>query len=145
MTMQVLIKNKLTTLSVRFQRREEGQSRHVDKLIKLAKKYVKIKVALLDRGFRDVKILNKLEYRQAPVLMPMVKDEKGEKCLEEPGKRNLKAIKFSLMNKKREYADVRLLMIRLNNGKEIGFYTTLNFIWLHTVKYKGNNNNIDEH
>ncbi len=135
MTMQVIIKDKLITLGVRFQRRKEGQSRHVDKLIKLAKKFVRIKVALLDRGFRDVKILNNLEFRQAPVLMPMVKDKKGEKCFEELGKKDFKAIKFWLRNPKGEYADVKLLMMRLTNGKEIGFYTTMPFTWLHNANY----------
>ncbi len=135
MTMQIIIKNKLITLRVKFHLKDEEQSKLVGELIQIAKKFVRIKVVLLDRGFRDVHILNNLEYSQAPVLMPMVKDEKGEKCFEELGKKNLKAIKFSLMNKKREYADVKLLMIRLNNGKEIGFYTTLNFIRLHTVNY----------
>ena len=133
--MQVLIKNKLLTLGIMFQRRKEGQVRHVDKLIKLAKKYVKIKVALLDRGFRDVKILNNLEFRQTPVLMPMVKDKKGEKCFEDLGKKNFKAIKYWLRNKKGEYADVKLLMMRLTNGKEIGFYTTLKNTWLHNANY----------
>jgi hypothetical protein len=109
MTMQVLVKDKLITLAVRFYSREITQAKLIDKLIKYAKKYVKIKVVLLDRGFRDVKILNDLEYRQTPVLMPMVKDKKGEKCFEELGKRNFKAIKYWLRNQEGEYADVKLL------------------------------------
>lgn len=135
MTMQVIIKNKIITLGIRFQRRKQGQVGHVDKLIKLAKKYVKIKVALLDRGFRNVKILNNLEFRGVPILMPMVKDEKGEKCFEDLGKKNFKAIKYWLRNLKNEYADVKLLMMRLSNGKEIGFYTTLPFTWMHNANY----------
>jgi len=135
MTMQVLVKDKLINLAVRFYSRETTQSKLVDKLIKYAKKYVKLDVVLLDRGFRDVKIINDLEYRQAPVLMPMVKDKKGEKCFEELGRRNFKAIKYWLRNKKGEYADVKLLMMRLSNGKEIGFYTTLKNTWLHNVNY----------
>ena len=135
MTMQVIIKNKIITLGVRFHRRKEGQSRHVDKLIRLAKKYVRIKVALLDRGFRDVKILNNLEFRQAPVLMPMFKDKKGEKCFEELGKKNFKAVKYWFRNPKGRYADVKLLMMRLSNEKEIGFYTTMPFTWLHNANY----------
>ena len=107
----------------------------MDDLIKLAKKFVKIKVVLLDRGFRDTIILNNLEYRQAPVFMPMVQDEKGKKCFEELGKKNIKAVRYSLKNKKGEFADVKLLMMRLNNGREIGFYTTLHFLWLHTANY----------
>jgi len=135
MTMQVLVKNKLINLAVKFYSRETTQSRLVDKLIKKVKNYVEIGVVLLDRGFRDVKILNDLEYRQAPVLMPMVKDKKGEKCFEELGRRNFKAIKYWLRNPQGEYADVKLLMIRLNNDKEIGFYTTLKFTWFRTINY----------
>lgn len=135
MTMQIMIKNKVITLGIRFLRRKVKQSKLVDELIQLAKKFVRIKVVLLDRGFRDVNILNNLEYREARVLMPCVKDEKAQKCFEELGKRNFKAIKFWMQNKKGEYADVKLLMIRLNNGKEIGLYTTLPFTWLHGANY----------
>lgn len=135
MTLMILIKDKIITVGVRFYTKDKKQSKIVDELILLTKKFVKIKVVLLDRGFRDVNILNNLEYRQAPVFMPMVKDEKGENCFEELGKRNLKAVRYSMQNKKREYADVKLLMIRLNNGKEIGFYTTLSCILLHTINY----------
>ena len=135
MTMQVIVNDKVITLGIRFHRREEGQSKHVDALIQIAKKFIKIKVALLDRGFRDVEILNNLEYRQAPVLMPFIKDSKAEKCLEELGKKNFKAVKFWMTNKKGESADVKLLMIRLSNGKEIGFYTTLNGTWFHSANY----------
>lgn len=130
-----MLKNKVITLGVRFYGREEDQPKLVDELIILAQKFVKIKVVLLDRGFRDVKILNNLEYRKAKVLMPVVKDKKAQKCFEELGKKNFKVIKFWMCNPKNEYADVKLLMMRLNNGKEIGFYTTLNFTWLHTANY----------
>lgn len=135
MTMQILIGNKLLTLGVRFHRRGESQAKLVDELIQIAKKLVKIKLVLLDRGFRDVKILNNLEYREARVLMPCIKDEKAQKCFEELRKKNFKAIKFWMTNKKKEVADVKLLMIKLSNGKEVGFYTTLPFTWLHSANY----------
>lgn len=135
MTMQVLINDKLITVGVRFYSREEHQRKLVDKLILLAKEFVTIKVVLLDRGFRDAKLLNNLEYRQAPVFMPVVKDKKAKKCFEELGKSHCKAVKFWVSNNKGEIADVKLLMMRLSNGKEIGFYTTLNFLWLHSINY----------
>ncbi len=135
LTMQVMIKKKILSLGVKFFHKDEKLPKLVDGLIQLAKKFVKIKVVLLDRGFRDVKILNNLEYREAKVLMPMFKDEKGRKCFEELGKRNLKAIKYWIRNNKAEFADLKLIMIRLSNGKEIGFYTTLNFICFHTANY----------
>lgn len=135
MTMQIMIKNKIVTLGIRFHGRDKQQHELVDELIQLAKKFVKIKEVLLDRGFRDVKIINNLEYRDAPVLMPCVKDEKAEKCFEELGKKNFKAIRYSMTNRQKESADVTLLMIRFNNGKEVGFYTTLRGTWLHRAKY----------
>ena len=55
--------------------------------------------------------------------------------LEELGKKNFKAVKFWMTNKKGESADVKLLMMRLSNGKEIGFYTTLNRTWFHSADY----------
>jgi hypothetical protein len=135
MTMQILVKDKLVNLAVKFYGREITQAKLTDQLIKLAKKYVKIDTVLLDRGFREVEILNDLEYRQAPVLMPMVKDKKGEHCFEELGRKNFKAIKYWLKNKKGEFADVKLLMMRLSNGNDIGFYTTLRNTWLHGANY----------
>lgn len=135
LTMQVLIKNKLITLGVKFYGRENQQAKLVDELIELAQNYVKIKVVLLDRGFRDVAILNNLEYRNVNFLMPMIKDKKGENCFEELGKKNFKATKFWLANAHKEFADVKLLLMRLNNGKEMGFYTTLPNTWLHTANH----------
>lgn len=135
MTMQIMIKNKIITLGMRFYSREHKQPELVDELIKLAKEYVKIGVVLLDRGFRDVEILNNLEYRGASVLMPCIKDKKAEKCFEELGKKNFKTVNFWMESVNHEFADVKLLMIRLNNGKEIGFYTTLHFTWLRPAKY----------
>lgn len=135
LTMQVMIKDKIITLGVRFYSREEHQRKLVDELILLAKKFIKIKVVLLDRGFRDTKLLNNLEFRQAPVFMPMIKDKKAKKCFEELGKSRCKAVKFWISNNKGEYADVKLLMMRLSNGKEIGFYTTMHYVWLHTANY----------
>jgi len=135
MTLQVMIKRKLITLGVRFLTKDDKQPELVDGLIRLAKEFVKIEVALLDRGFRDVTIFNNLEYLNVPILMPCVKDKKAEKCFEELGKKNFKAVKFWMKNLKHEFADVKLLMIRLSSGKEFGFYTTLKFTWLHGAKY----------
>jgi len=135
MTMQVMIKDKIITLGIRFHSREEHQRKLVDELIQYAKKFVKIDVVLLDRGFRDASLLNNLEYRDAPVLMPCVKDDKAQKCFDELLKGNYKTTRYVIINKKKEAANVTLLMIRLPNGKEVGFYTTLRGTWLHSAKY----------
>ncbi len=134
-TMQVMINDKIITLGVRFYSREDQQRELVDELIKYAKGHVKIEVVLLDRGFRDASLLNNLEYREAPLLMPCVKDAKAEKCFEELRNKQFKTKRFVITNSKKEGANVTLLMIRLSNDKEVGFYTTLFGTWFHSARY----------
>lgn len=135
LTIQILYKNKVSTLGVKFFSKKYTQHKLVDALIKHVLKFVRIKVLLLDRGFRDVKILNHLEYRRVSMLMPRIKDKKSAKFFEELKETQFKCARYWLKNPEGEYADVKLLMVRLPNGKEIGFYTTLNSIWLHSYKY----------
>lgn len=135
MSMQIMIQNKILTLGVRLHRRDKTQSELVDELIMIAKEFVKIEVVLLDRGFRDVKIFNNLEYRNAPVLMPNVKDEKAKKNFEELKTKKFATVSCVMTNAKHETARVRLVMMTLNNGKQIGFYTTIKLAWLHTANY----------
>lgn len=135
LTMQVMIGDKIVTLGVRFYSREEQQRELVDELIKYAKEYIRIEVVLLDRGFRDASLLNNLEYREAPLLMPCVKDAKAEKCFEELRNKQFKTSRFVITNNKKEGANVTLLMIRLSNNKEVGFYTTLFGTWFHSARY----------
>ena len=134
-TMQVMIGDKIITLGVRFYSRKDQQRELVDELIKYAKEYIKIEVVLLDRGFRDASLLNNLEYREAPLLMPCVKDAKAEKCFEELQNKLFKTKRFVITNSKKEGANVTLLMIRLSNDKEVGFYTTLFGTWFHSARY----------
>jgi hypothetical protein len=133
-TIQILHKGKPLTMKVKIHRRGQSLKHIVKELVKHVQKYVKIKVLLLDRGFRNVDIFNELEFIHVPILMPCIKDEKAKKEFVK-AKGRFKVVKYSLTNVRREYADVKLLMIRLGNGKEIGFYTTLNFVWLHTARH----------
>lgn len=136
LTMQVIVKDKIVTLGARFYRREEELRKLVDELIAYAKQYVKIDVVLLDRGFRDAALLNNLEYRDANVLMPCFNDSKAEKCFAELGKKNFRTVRYWIKSQKRkEVANVTLLMIRLSNGKEVGFYTTIRGSWLNRASY----------
>jgi len=82
-------------------------------------------VVLFDRGFCDISLFNNLEYRKAPLLMPCIKDAKAEKCFEELRNKQFKTKRFVITNNKKEGANVTLIMIRLSNDKEVGFYTTL--------------------
>ena len=133
-TMEVVIGDKVLTLAVKLFPRRKTLVQIVHELVKIAKKYVKIKALLLDRGFRDVKILNDLEFLKVPMLMPCIKDEKTRKELEK-AKHELHVVKYWWKNAEGEYADFKLMVMKLDNGKEIGFYTTLKFIWLHTARY----------
>ncbi len=133
-TAQVIVGNKIMTLAVRFYRRQNKLNIIVNEMVNYLKKFVKIKVLLLDRGFRDVKIFNWLEYLQVPVLMPCFKDNKTRDEFEKNA-RNFKVVKYYWKNPDNEFADFKLLMIKLNNGKEIGFYTTIRFAFFHSAKY----------
>ena len=133
-TLQILCKNKVLTMKVLLHRRHQSLKQIVETLVKHAKKYVKIETLLLDRGFRDVNIFNELEFIQVPVLMPCVKDEKTKKEFRKT-RRNFKVVKYWWKNIKGDYADFKLIMMKLGNGKEIGFYTTIRFAGLKGARY----------
>ena len=136
LTMQVLVKGKIITLGLRFYSRKNQLRKLVDELIIHAQRFVKIDVVLLDRGFRDAALLNQLEFRQADVLMPCFKDSKAEQCFAELGRKNFRTTRYLIASQKtKQVADVTLLMIRLINGKEIGFYTTMRGTWFHSAHY----------
>lgn len=133
-TIQIIVKDKVLTLAVKFYHKKKGLVQIVHELVKIAKKYVRIKILLLDRGFRDTKILNNLEFVRVPVLMPCIKDKKTREEFDN-AKRKFTVVKYYWRNGKGEYADFKLMIMKLDNGKEIGFYTTLRFVLLHTVRY----------
>jgi hypothetical protein len=133
-TIQIVVKDLVLTLAVKFYPRKKGLVQIVNQLVKIAKKYVRIKTLLLDRGFRDTKILNDLEFLQIPMLMPCIKDKKTRREFEK-AKRNFHVVKYCWRNSKGEFADFKLMVMKLNNGKEIGFYTTLRFVLFRTIKY----------
>jgi len=133
-TIQILCKDKILTMKVKLFKREHALKNVVDELVRHVQNYAKIKILLLDRGFRNTDIFNQLEYLKIPLLMPCVKDEKTkEEFVKREGKFHI--VKYWFQNIRREYADFKLIMMKLDNGKEIGFYTTLRFIWLKTAKY----------
>ena len=133
-TIQIIVKDKVLTLAVKLFLKEEKLVQMVDELVKIAKRFVRIKALLLDRGFRDTNILNQLEFLGVPMLMPCIKDEKTRKEFEN-AKHKFHVVKYWWKNVKGNYADFKLIMMKLNSGKEIGFYTTLRHVWLHTAKY----------
>src|SRR3989338_220293 len=133
-TIQIVVKNKVITLAVKFYPRKKSLVQIVHELVKIAKKYVRVKTLLLDRGFRDVNILNSLEFLKIPMLMPCIKDEKTRREFEKAASK-FHVVKYWWRNAKGEYADFKLMIMKLDDGKEIGFYTTLRFVWLHTAKY----------
>jgi len=133
-TIQILHKNKILTMKVRLFRREQALKGIVDELVRRVQNFAKIKILLLDRGFRNTDIFNELEYLKIPLLMQCVKDEKTKaEFMKREGKFHV--VKYWFKNIRQEYADFKLIMMRLDNNKEIGFYTTLRFVWLKTAKY----------
>jgi len=133
-TIQIVVKELVLTLAVKFYPRKKSLVQIVNELVKIAKKYVKIKTLLLDRGFRDTKILNDLEFLQIPMLMPCIKDKKTRKEFEK-AKSKFHVVKYCWRNDEGGYADFKLMVMKLDNGKEIGFYTTLRFVLFRTMKY----------
>lgn len=133
-TVQIIVKDCVSTLAVKFYQRKKSLVQIVHELVKIAKKYVRVKTLLLDRGFRDTRILNNLEFLQIPMLMPCIKDNKTREEFEK-AKHKFHVVKYYWKNAEGEYADFKLMVMKLDNGKEIGFYTTLRFVLLRTVKY----------
>jgi len=133
-TIQILCKDKILTMKVKLFRREQALKDVVDELVRHVQNFAKIRILLLDRGFRNTDIFNDLEYLKIPLLMPCVKDEKTKaEFMKREGKFHV--VKCCFQNIRREYADFKLIMIKLDSDKEIGFYTTLPFLWLRTAKY----------
>lgn len=133
-TIQIIIKDLVLTLAVKFYPKKKSLVQIVNELVKIAKRYIRIKTLLLDRGFRDTKILNNLEFLQIPMLMPCIKDKKTREEFEK-GKHKFYVVKYCWKNAEGEYADFKLMVMKLDNGKEIGFYTTLKFVLFRTMKY----------
>ena len=131
-TIQFLAKGKVVTMSVRLHRRGESLRDVVGQLVAHLLRYADIECLLLDRGFRDVKILNELEFLGVPVLMPAFSDERTRKALATMWWR---ACRWSFRNAKCEYADVMLLKAELPDGKAVGFYTTMRGVWWHRVAH----------
>ena len=133
-TIQIIVKDLVLTLAVKFYPRKKGLVQIVHELVKIAKKFVRVKTLLLDRGFRDTQILNNLEFLQVPMLMPCIKDKKTREEFEK-AKSKFHVVKYSWKNGEGEYADFKLMIMKLDNGKEIGFYTTLRFVFFRTMRY----------
>lgn len=132
-TLQIICDKKIMTLTVRLHRREESLRDIVVAMVRQALRYVHIDVLLLDRGFRDVTLINDMEFLSVPILMPAFSDERTRQALAQlwtsPSRR------WSFRNAKSEYADVTLLKVTLPDGNTMGFYTTLRGIWLNDMQY----------
>ncbi len=97
----------------------------VEELVNRAKKLVRIKVLLIDRGFYSTDVFNKLDEMNVKYLMPSKKDNKTGAMFNRYLKSNFEIKLFYCQNKKKEYADFRLVMIRLKNKKEMGYVTNI--------------------
>ena len=131
-TIQFLVKDEVITMGVRLHRRGMSLRDVVAQLVAQLLRYAQIECLLLDRGFRDVTILNELEYLGVPVLMPAFSDSRTRAALASMW---WHARRWSFRNAKCEYADVTLLKAVLPDGKAVGFYTTLRGVWWRRVSH----------
>ena len=134
-TIQIADKKNPVTLYVMHCDKDTSNEFIVEELITQAKKLVRIKCVLLDRGFYDTKVFNKLEQLGVKYLMPCRSDDKTDKMFDEHLKSNYDVEPYFCQNNKKEYADFKLIMIRLSDGIEIGYITNMHFIKLHRAKY----------
>lgn len=134
-TIQIADKKNPITLYAMHCNKHTTNERIVEELITQARKVVRIKCVLIDRGFYDTNVFNKLEQMNVKYLMPCKSDEKTDKMFEEYLKSNYEVQPYFCQNKKKEYADFKLIMMKLRNGKEIGYVTNMHFIKLHRAEY----------
>lgn len=123
------------TLKLKFYTRDDKLPALIDELIVYAKQFVDIKLVLLDRGFRDIDIINNMQFRNASILMPAVLDDKCKKEFIKLANRRFARTRYSLRNQNGEYADVTLIMIKLPSEKEIGFFTTIKLTFLKNANF----------
>lgn len=134
-TIQIANKKNPVTLYVMHCNKETTNEQIVEELVTQAKKLVRIKCVLIDRGFYDTKVFNKLEQLGVKYLMPCRSDDRTDKMFEKHLSSNYKVEPYFCQNVKKEFADFKLIMIRLENGTEIGYVTNMHFIKLHRAKY----------
>ena len=134
-TIQIADKKNPVTLYVMHCNKETTNEQIVEELILHARKLVRIKCVLIDRGFYDTNVFNKLEQLGVKYLMPCKSYERTNKMFENNLKSNYEVKPYFCSNVRKEYADFNLIMIRLEDGTEIGYVTNMHFIKLHRAKY----------
>jgi len=134
-TIQIADKKHPLTLYVMHCNKNTTKEEVVEELITQARKLVRIKCVLIDRGFYDTKVFNKLEELGVKYLMPCRYDDRTEKMFEKHLNSNYEARPYFCSNKEKEFADFNLIMMRLENDKEIGYVTNMRFIKLHRASY----------
>jgi nicotinamidase-related amidase len=123
-TIQITDKKNPVTLYAMHCNKETTNEQIVEELVTQAKKLVRIKCVLIDRGFYDTTVFNKLEQMGLKFLMPCKYDEKTNKMFDKYLSSNYEVQPYFCQNKKKEFADFNLIMIRLEDGTEIGYVTT---------------------
>ena len=134
-TIQIADKKNPLTLYTMHCNKETTSEQIVEELITQAKRLVRIKCVLIDRGFYDTKVFNKLEQLGVKYLMPCRYDGRTDKMFEKHLSSDYEVQPYFSKNKKQEYADFKLIMIRLEDGTEIGYVTNMHFIKFHRAKY----------
>lgn len=134
-TIQIADKNNPLTLHVVHCTKDTTNEQIIEELITEARKLVRIKCVLIDRGFYSTDVFNKLEQMNVKYLMPSRHDEKTEKMFKEHLQSDYEVRPYFCSNNEKEFADFRLIMIRLEDNKEIGYVTNMSSIKLHKAAY----------
>lgn len=134
-TIQIADKRNPITLYTMHCNKETTNEQIIEELILQAKKLVRIKCVLIDRGFYDTTVFNKLEQLGVKYLMPCRSDYKTDKMFEKHLSSDYEVEPYFSQNAKKEYADFKLIMVRLEDRTEIGYVTNMHFIKLHRAKY----------
>lgn len=127
-SIQIADKKNPLTLHVMHCTKNTTNEQIIEELITEARKFVRIKYVLIDRGFYSTDVFNKLEQMNVKYLMPSKHDEKTEKMFKEHLQSDYEVKPYFCSNNKKEFADFRLIMIRLEDNKEIGYVTNMTSI-----------------
>lgn len=93
----------------------------IDKLVKMARKYIHVDCILIDRGFCYIEPIKKLEKLQTYYIMPKIKDTKTVREIEKCLKNNITSTDYTMGTEKR---GVTFNLIVYETGKDVVAFAT---------------------
>lgn len=110
-TMNIVEKGKRLTLAALPMSQLDQKEKMVEKLVKLAKRLVRLKIVLLDRGFFSVRIINTLKRMGVKFIMPAIANPKIQKLMDSP-----KTTDYEMENAYHETTKFKLLVVEGKKG-----------------------------